>query len=320
MNVLTSFFIYFRNIEGDIIMIKLRIPSTIGNMGAGFDCLGMAVGLYNELLVEYADEFSIVIKNELPGILTTEENLIYQSMLYFYKVVGKQIPCLKLTQSDKIPIEKGLGSSAACIVAGLIAANELTRQNIPKKELAQMACQIEGHPDNVVPAIYGGLVISALDGNEIHHTKIDPSDELSFAAFIPTDIQISTDEARDILPQEYTRADVAFNISRASMFVASMLTRNWDNLPIAVDDKIHQPYRKKLIPEMDEIFKTAKELYAKGLFLSGAGPTIIAIILKENEHKFIDGMRQYLDSLKNTWEARILVPDLIGTQVISRSE
>ncbi|MCL2387715.1 MAG: homoserine kinase [Defluviitaleaceae bacterium] len=297
-------------------MLKVRVPATTANMGAGFDCFGMALNLYNEVAVEESDQFIIEGAADVP---TTEENLIYQVIKQFYEEIGKPLPMLKLVQTDEIPMTRGLGSSSACIVAGLMVANELAGQPMTRDDLAQRACQIEGHPDNVAPAIYGGFVVAAMEDNQLHSVKIAPSDALSFITFIP-DFQLSTEEARQILPQTYTKADAIFNISRASLFVASMISQNWDNLRVAVNDRIHQPYRGTLIPNMDKIFEYAQTEGAKGVFMSGAGPTIIAITPRANEINFANKMKQHLTQLENSWETKILHADVNGAQVVTERE
>ncbi|MCL2199669.1 MAG: homoserine kinase [Defluviitaleaceae bacterium] len=298
-------------------MLKIKVPATTANMGAGFDCLGMALDLYNEITVEESEVFSIKIKQPVGKQFATRDNLIYQVISRFYDEVGKKMPELALTQDDNIPMTRGLGSSSACIVAGLFAANELAGRPLCKDELAQMACRIEGHPDNVAPAVYGGMIIAVLEGEEhkLHHVKIAPSEELSFVTLVP-DFQLSTAKARRILPQEYSRADVIFNVSRASLFVASMMSGNWDNLGVAVNDRVHQPYRGSLIPNMDRIFEHALGSGAKGIFMSGAGPTLIAISSRKDEKTLARKMKAFVKDFNETWEVKILHADLEGAQVI----
>jgi homoserine kinase len=163
--------------------------------------------------------------------------------------------------------------------------------------------------------VYGGFVVAAIEGEKLHHVKVDPSDELSFITFIPN-FQLSTEKARSILPQEYTKADVIFNISRASLFVASVMSNNFANFPVAVDDKIHQPYRGTLIPGMDKIFELAKADGAKGVFMSGAGPTIIAITSRESEKTFANKMKAHLAKLENEWKTLILHADEKGARIL----
>ena len=301
-------------------MVKIRVPATTANMGPGFDSVGMALNLYNELTVQESDRLLIETKSKDTSamkLFATEDNLIYQVIARFYNEIGEKLPTLKLTQNDAIPMTRGLGSSSACIVAGLFAANEITGRPMSTDQLAQMACQIEGHPDNVAPAVYGGLIVAVLEGDEqiLHHVKIEPSNELSFITFIP-DFHLSTAKARRILPQEYSRADVIFNISRASLFIASMMSSNFENLPVALSDRIHQPYRGTLIPGFDEIFSHAEKVGAKGTFMSGAGPTIISIVPRKNEKSFAAKMKTHLKKLPNKWETKILHADLQGAQVL----
>ena len=297
-------------------MIKIKVPATTANMGSGFDCIGIALDLHNELTVHEADAFSIeAAGSESTAVPVTKDNMIYNTIEQFYAQIGKTVPTLRLSQTDNIPMARGLGSSAACIVAGLLAANELSKQGLPREELAQIASSIEGHPDNVVPAILGGLVVGAIDSGEMKYVKITPSDELSFALFIP-DFSLLTEKARGVLPITYSREDVIFNVSRASLFIASMMSGNWDNLRVATQDRIHQPYRKQLIPDWDAIFESSMEFGAKSVLLSGAGPTILAIVMKKHEDEFVARMSSRLESLQNTWQLRALRPDNEGAQVL----
>jgi len=299
-------------------MFKIKVPATTANMGAGFDCLGMALSLYNEITVRESDRFSIEIKGVVASddIFTTKDNLIYQVIASFYEEIGQKVPHLSITQEDCIPMTRGLGSSSACIVAGLFAANELTGHPMTRDELAQMACRIEGHPDNVAPAVYGGLIVAVLEGEEqtLHHVKITPPSELSYVAFIPN-FQLSTAKARRILPINYSRADAVFNISRASLFIASMMNGDFSNFPVALNDKIHQPYRGTLIPGFDAVFGATEKAGAHGVFMSGAGPTIIAITTRDKEETFAQEMQNALVQLDNEWKTIILHADLEGATV-----
>ena len=294
-------------------MIKIKVPATTANMGAGFDCVGMALNMYNYLSANESDYFSIDITGDAHGILATKDNLIYQAVLRLYAEIGKPAPNLHLASHNNIPIARGLGSSAACVVAGLMAANELAGKPLPKSELARLACEMEGHPDNTTPAIFGGMVVSAMDGGRLYYSQIFPVSSLSFAALIPN-FKVKTEDARGVLPNNYSAADAIFNISRAALFVASMENGDVDNLRAAVKDKIHQPYRAKLIPYADKIFDMAENLGAYGVFISGSGSTIIAIIDKAHEQQFQTGM------LSDEWEVHILQPDLFGARIDTEGE
>ncbi|MCL2618639.1 MAG: homoserine kinase, partial [Defluviitaleaceae bacterium] len=168
-------------------MMTIRVPATTANMGPGFDCTGMALNIYNELTAEESDRLSINITGGTSASMpVTKDNLIYTTISRTFARMGKPAPNLRITQKDSIPVARGLGSSAACIVAGLLAANELCGGGCSRDELARMACSIEGHPDNVVPAMLGGLVTGATDASGLRYVRIEPSDELSFALFIPS--------------------------------------------------------------------------------------------------------------------------------------
>ena len=299
-------------------MIGIKVPATTANMGPGFDCIGMALNIYNELTVEEAGRFSIEIaRGQALALRETpnEENMIYQAMTHFYSQIGKRIPTLRLTQNDEIPMARGLGSSAACIVSGLMAANELSGLRLSRDELALMASRIEGHPDNVVPAILGGMIVGAMDSGEMKYVKVVPPEDLSFVLCIP-DFTVHTSKARGVLPAQYTREDAVFNASRTALFVASMMSGAWDNLRMATQDRIHQPYRSQLIPNMDAIFAEALELDAKGVFLSGAGPTIIAIVVRKRESEFVREMGSRLKTLSGVWEIRTARADNEGARVV----
>lgn len=294
-------------------MIKVKVPATTANMGPGFDSIGMALTLYN---IVYAEEIAsgleIVIQDGNPNIPTDESNLIYKTICFFYDNIGKPVPGLRIIQQDSIPHTRGLGSSAACIVAGLHIANALSNSFFSKEELVQMAAQIEGHPDNTTPAILGGMTVGAMNNEDMKYVKIRVADNLHFAVMIP-DFTLSTELAREALPKEVSLQDAVFNASRAGLLTASMITGDLDNLSLAMQDKLHQPYRLKLIPHMDEILDEARGYGAKGAFLSGAGPTLIAVV--KNVVAFRREMVSYLADLENDWQVQMLQADNEGAKV-----
>lgn len=295
-------------------MFKVRVPATTANMGAGFDSFGMAFNIFNEITVEESDNFKIEPNDDF--ISTTKDNLIYKTMLHYYKEIDKPIPTIKITQNDKIPLTRGLGSSAACVVAGLVAANKLAGNLLNTDELLQIASDVEGHPDNVAPALLGGLVVAAYEPKKkVNYVKINPPEGLSFVALIP-DFALSTKKARSVLPTRYSRADMVFNISRASLFIASMMSGKWENLNMAIDDKLHQPYRKALVPGMGEVFNKSIEHGALGVYLSGAGPTVMAVLLSEKEQAFTKHMSTYLKTLDNKWNMQGLQANYIGAELL----
>ena len=297
-------------------MIHVRIPATSANMGPGFDSIGVAVELYNHIWVEEQPSgvtIEVKRKQAIPAPLD-ETNLIYQTMKYFYDQKGLTIPGVKIIQEDFIPMVRGLGSSAACIVGGLFAANALAGNICDKDELAQMAAYLEGHPDNSNPAIYGSMVVGAQDENHMNHVRLELPDDLIFATMVP-DYPVATHDARRVLPDNYTRGNMVFNASRAALLVASMMTGKYENFDMAMEDCVHQPYRAQLIPGMYEIFAQAKEFGAVATYLSGAGSTLMAMVTKDKAEEFERKMSEYLGTLEHNWELKLLKPEMQGVLV-----
>lgn len=299
-------------------MKHIIVPATSANMGSGFDSIGIAFEKYNHLwFVEIDEGLEILInKKHKLKIPTGEKNLIFKTMKDFYEMIGKPMPGIRLIQEDYIPLTRGLGSSAACIVAGLIAANDLSGCNYSKEKLAQIAARIEGHPDNSNPAILGGMVVGALDKKEMRHVNIPIPECLSFAILVP-DFPVETEKSRGILPYTVTRKEAIFNSSRAGLLVGSMMTGAIDNLKMAMDDRLHQPYRLPLVPGMTQIFEKADQFGAKASYLSGAGPTLVSVITDDNIEEFEIKMNEYLSTIPHKWTVEVLKPDLEGARIVS---
>lgn len=299
-------------------MFHIKVPATSANMGAGFDSIGVAVQLYNHIWVEEIEgdnKLIIEVKREqsIP-IPTNEKNLIYQTIKDFYAEIGKKLPSLHIIQEDFIPMARGLGSSAACIVGGLFAGNALAGNPCTKDELAKISARIEGHPDNAVPAIFGNMVVGVQNDTELKYVPIDVPKELVFATLVP-EFPVETKDARSVLPDTYSKEDVIFNSSRTALLVASMFTKNFDNLSIAMDDKVHQPYRSKLIPDMDNIFENSSKFGALASYLSGAGSTLMSVVHENNENSFKNDMEEYLTTIPNNWKLQMLRVDNVGVVV-----
>ncbi len=262
-------------------MVSVRVPATTANIGAGFDSLGLAVSLYNYVYFDWADEPQIKSLDKV-RIPTTKENLIYKSAMHLFKIYGKKnIKSIKILQKNNIPIARGLGSSSCCIVAGLFGANALLGNVLNKKELLKIAAKIEGHPDNVAPCILGGFVTSAIDEDKVFYVKNNVGSNLKFVFFVPN-FKLSTAKSRKVLREQVSLKDAVYNISRASLLVASILKGKFYNLNVAVRDKLHQDYRLKYIEGAGDIFKLSYGLGAYAVYLSGAGPSIVAICDRSN--------------------------------------
>lgn len=264
-----------------MVMYRVKVPATTANLGPGFDILGMALNFYNILEVKEIDKgLNIDIEGlgakELP---TDKSNLVYQAMDYLFDKADYRPAGLDIKLINQIPIARGLGSSATIIVGGLVVANTLAGTPFSNDQLLNFAAEIEGHPDNVAPALLGGVVISVItEQEEIIYKKLK-APELKAVVGIP-DFKLSTTEAREVLPAQVTFNDAVFNCSRVGLLVSAIMTQDYDLLATCFEDRLHQSYRQDLVPGMDEAIKEAKEAGALAIALSGAGPSIVALTLK----------------------------------------
>ncbi len=270
-------------------MIKIQIPATSANLGAGYDSLGLALDFYNYVNMDESESIEISSIDGLK-IPADKSNLIFKSASDLYKVCGRTLKGLKLEQTNNIPIARGLGSSSACIVAGLAGANKMLGDPLSTDDLVDIAAQIEGHPDNTAPALLGGIVTAVFDGKKVHWVKQEVYTKLKFVAIIP-DFELRTNKARACIPSEISHKDAVYNLSRAALFSASLLTGKFENLRTAVHDRLHQPYRMELIPRCREVFDIAYNHGAYGVYISGAGPTVMAIV--DNNNDFFCGKVEF---------------------------
>lgn len=295
-------------------MIKIQIPATSANLGAGFDALGLSLSFYNYVNIGEYDGISV---KALDGkdIPADESNLVYETAKTLYEICGKPFRGLEIEQINNIPMARGLGSSSACIIAGLVGANKLLGEPLTLDELVDLSAQIEGHPDNTAPALLGGIVTAVFDGKKVHWVKQEVFTTLKFIAVIP-DFELKTEKARSVLPKEIPFTDAVYNLSRAALFSASLLTGKYENLRTAVDDRLHQPYRIELIPHAKDVFDTAYSLGAYAAYISGAGPSVMTVVDADNTY-FAGKMRFALDRAGlNSWEVHELHIDNAGTQII----
>lgn len=257
-------------------MIRLQVPATSANIGPGFDSLGLALRLYNRVWMEESDGI-FISTTDGSRVPEDETNLIYKSAKLLFDICGKKLRGLTIRQENNIPMTRGLGSSSACIVAGLCGANELLGSPLSKDDLVNLAAHLEGHPDNSTPAILGGFVTAVFDNDRVYWVKVPISGRIKFAAFIP-DFELKTEVSRKALPMEVSHKDAVFNLSRTALMTASLFSGKLENLGPAVQDKLHQPYRLKFIPGAQEVFELCEKLGAYGTYISGAGPTIMSMI------------------------------------------
>ena len=291
------------------------MPATTANLGPGFDCVGMALSIYNYLEIKEGTENGSNLVIHAPrGVPAGEDNLIYKTIADFFNQAGIKLPPITMWQNDHIPMTRGLGSSAACIVAGLLAANSLAETGLTREQLIQMAAQIEGHPDNSTPALVGGLTVGAMTAERLEYVRLpdDSWKQLRFALMVPS-FELSTEKARRALPEKYFRRDVVHNTARVALLIAALMAGDFKKLFYALDDRVHQPYRLPLVPDMDEIFKESRKNGAYNAFLSGAGPALIAVT---DDNDFLRKMSEFLSSLPNNWAISWVVPDYEGAVII----
>ncbi len=301
-------------------VVRVRVPATSANLGPGFDSLGIALTMYNELELElYREEkFDIESFGEGAEMLPTDgTNMIWGAVRRLLSRIGQadEYRGMKLRMYSRIPVSRGLGSSAAAIVGGLRAANEWLGRPLGKKELLGIATELEGHPDNVAPAVYGGFSVSVTYGGGPESISFRPDIPLKAVVAVP-DFTLSTRLARSVLPDTVPRADGVFNVGRAALLAAAMARGKAGYLKMALEDRLHQPYRKSLIPGFDDVTEAAGKAGAAGCVLSGAGPSIIAFTL-EKEAAVGDAMVEAFRANGTEARAIVLSIDREGAKVIS---
>lgn len=294
-------------------MIQVTVPATSANLGSGFDSLGLALTLYNTIYFEEYDGIDIASLDDI-AVPTDETNMVYAAAQRIYEIVGRPFPGLKIRQRNRIPMARGLGSSSACLVGGLMGANALLGNPLKREELINLSAAIEGHPDNTTPAILGGLVTCAVNHGRVYSVSVPVDRHVKFVALIPPEI-LKTAHARSVLPQTVSRENAVFNLSRAALMTASLFSGRLENLQIATDDALHQPFRMGLIKGADTAFRVAYEAGAYGVYISGAGSTVMAII-GDRDEAFAETVRTEL--MKNgifNWTVAEFKTDPVGATV-----
>ena len=256
--------------------VSFRVPASTANLGAGFDALSLALDRYLRVSVEP----SAALRIEATGvdralIPTTGENLVCRVAQSVAAKRGRVLPPFHMTLENEIPLARGMGSSAAAIIAGITCYEVLLNDKLSEQDLFRYAFEFESHPDNLAAALYGGLIAAAVADNEaVLVSRLSVKEGVRGVVIIPA-FELSTEKARGVLPAQYSRKDAVYNIQRSALTIAALTTGDWPILRESMKDRIHQPYRAKLIPGLEEILN----LHADGLFgvaLSGAGPTVFA--------------------------------------------
>jgi homoserine kinase len=295
--------------------VQVRVPASTANLGSGFDIFGMALALYNtfSLRLTTASQWSASVPTTLT-MPANRDNLVLQSACRLFKEVGFAPPGLHLELDIGIPLARGLGSSASAIIGGLVAANAMVGEPFDRNALLEMAIEIEGHPDNVTPALLGGLTLSYKTGDTHRYLNLPCPSELKIVLAIPG-FELGTSQSRSILPSKITHHDAVFNGSRTALLVAAMYEKRYDWLAIAMEDQLHQPYRSLLVPGMLEAIAAGYAAKALGVALSGAGPTLIAFVQHETE-AVATILQETFHQHGVTCEMRTVQPDTHGAMII----
>lgn len=265
--------------------VKLRVPATTANCGPGFDSIGIACGLYNELELTLREEDRLTIEVYGEGrqvIPCDERNIVWKAVQTLLEKADAPYKGARIKMTNRIPLARGLGSSAAAIVSGLAAANAAIGSPYGRQTIFQLATQIEGHPDNVAPAIFGGATISIVSEKTARCLSFLPALDLKMVVAVP-EFNLSTKAARKALPESVPMQDAVFNVGRAALLAGALIKGDLHHLRYALEDRLHQPYRSPLVPGMPEVFQAALERGAVGAALSGAGPCLIAFAVENME-------------------------------------
>lgn len=260
--------------------VTITVPATTANLGPGFDCIGAALTLYNQFKFTSADAaFRISVTGaEAQRVKTDDSNLVYQAFLKLYQNIGQTPPPVQIDINLGVPLARGLGSSATAIVGGLIGANYLAGSPLEKTEVMELAIALEGHPDNVVPALLGGCRLSATsESNNWEICDVPWHENIVPVVAIP-EFELSTKKARRVLPEQVSRADAIFNTAHLGLLLRGLETGTGDWIKAALQDRLHQPYRQILIPGYDTVRSVAMAAGAYGMVISGAGPTLLALV------------------------------------------
>ena len=257
--------------------IKIKVPASTSNLGPGFDTLSLALDLYNDFTFKFTKEGLKIIQTNSNKLPENSTNLVYKSFCEVFKGQKKLPPGVEITINCQIPLAAGLGSSASAVVSGVLAADTLLGNPLKKNEILSIVTRLEGHPDNCAAAIYGGLTVSVSSDKNVYVSQFPWPKDLLVIVVLP-DFELPTSISRELLPPKITYGDATFNVSRTAYLLSSLLNKDWEGLKIGFQDRLHQQYRKDLVPGMDVVLNEGLKKGALGATLSGAGPTLVAFV------------------------------------------
>ena len=290
-------------------MIRVRVPATSANIAVGYDCMGLALSEIAQVDFEQIPAGLIIEGCEAP--YCNEDNLIYQAFCQALKYMGKSITGLKMVVDTNVPYARGMGSSATCIVAGIAGASAMFDNAMSLDEIFQLATQMEGHPDNIAPAVFGSLCVSIMDEGKAYVTQFKVHEDLKLVTLIP-DFEVNTKEARKVLPTTMTYKDAVYQMGRCVALSTALQNGDEEMIARACKDRMQQPYRAKLIPQFEHIEALCKKYEMITMFISGSGSTMIALCKDEAKaHALMNEVKETY----TTWDVRLLSCINEGVQV-----
>ncbi|HEX8227711.1 MAG TPA: homoserine kinase [Chloroflexia bacterium] len=264
--------------------LQVRVPATSANLGPGFDVLGLALDLHNLFVVETSGHTRVAIEGRAEGLPLDESNLFYRAFRHLFELAGEVAPPLSVRMALNIPPGKGLGSSATAVIGGLVAANEFLGRRFEQAELLSEAIKLEhgGHADNVAPALLGGLVVNVIEAGNVISVKLPFPTDLKAVVFTP-DFPMDTVRGRSLMPGKYSVEDTVYNSSRVALFLSAISQGRYDLLKVAMQDRMHQPYRSHIFPLLPALIEAALDAGAHGACLSGGGSSVLALATEHLE-------------------------------------
>ena len=306
--------------------VSVKVPATTANLGPGFDCLGLALPLYNEVTVEETVmpgsgiEINIIDENETYDILSIpkdKNNIVYKAIELLYNFIGQSVNDIKITIKTNIPVTRGLGSSASVIIGGLVAANELLGRPADNAALLSIASEVEGHPDNIAPAMFGGFCLASLEEDgSVTYSKIDWPCDWKLTVLIP-DYELDTRIARSVLPEKIKIQDAAYNIRKCAMLIDAVYRKDSELMKKSLKDRIHQQYREGLIKgfkELNEFLENKDDIL--GCVISGAGPTILVISKNDGFEKVQNDVKKIFEDFNVNCDIRTFNIENEGTKIL----
>jgi homoserine kinase len=286
--------------------VTVRVPATSANLGAGFDTLGLALDLTQDVELFIGPD-----RGHGDGLT----RLALDAARSAYRLAKVAVPELSAATEQTIPPGRGLGASAAARAAGIVGANELIGGVLTEEQMLALGARLEGHADNMAPALFGGLQVVVRDGDGFRHLGAPLARGLRVAVFVP-EFEMPTSESRKLLPQQLSREDAIFNISRAALLVAALAKGDWDSLDAATADRLHQPARERIFPGMAEIMAAARQAGACGAYLSGGGSSIAAFAVDTPE-RVAEAMLVAANKLGYPGRSMVVSPSERGATVVS---